>query len=96
MMVDEAGTIWLSNPWMTGALLTIVVGLMVWCHRWLETGTAPMLRRSHRHERVSAVRVTRMRTLPRQATAQRAVAPLLSFRTEAARGRRLNHLPRSA
>jgi hypothetical protein len=99
MFVDEAGTIWLANPWMTAALLTSVVGLMVWCHRWLETGTAPLIGRSHPEERATAGRVTRLRTLPQQATAQRHVAPLLSFRSErtaGSRSRRLNKLARTA
>ena len=42
MFVDEAGALWLSNPWIVLLTLTATVALVVWCHRWLETGKAPM------------------------------------------------------
>jgi len=41
MIVDDAGALWLSNPWIALMTLTVAVGLVVWCHRWLETGKAP-------------------------------------------------------
>jgi hypothetical protein len=42
MIVDEAGALWLSNPWIAMLTLAAAVALVVWCHRWLETGEAPM------------------------------------------------------
>ena len=44
MIVDEAGALWLSNPLMTGLILTVAVGLVLWCHRWLESGDVPLPR----------------------------------------------------
>lgn len=55
MTIDEAGTIWLSNMWLAGALLVLAVGLVLWCHRWLETGRAP----APRSLPIQAVRLTR-------------------------------------
>jgi len=99
MVVDEMGTIWLSDPWLTAVFVAVAVGLMVWCHRWLETGTVPLVHRALRSQRANRLRVTRSRGLPQQATATRHIAPLLSFRPErtaSARSRPLNKLPRSA
>lgn len=100
MVIDESGTIWLANPWLTAALITFGVALIIWCHRWLETGAAPLPRRVARPVRATVGRTSRLRTLPRQATATRPVAPLLSFRPERtappARPGRVPKLPRSA
>jgi len=41
MVIDDGGAIWLSNPWLVGFALTFAVSLVLWCHRWLETGKAP-------------------------------------------------------
>jgi hypothetical protein len=42
MFVDEAGALWLSNPWIVLVTLAAAIAAVVWCHRWLETGRAPM------------------------------------------------------
>jgi hypothetical protein len=47
MVIDDGGAIWLSNPWLAGAALSFAVGLVLWCHRWLETGKAPAPRNLH-------------------------------------------------
>jgi len=52
MLVDEGGVFWLSNPWLAGALIVLAVGLVLWCHRWLETGRVPA-------PRAQAVRLSR-------------------------------------
>jgi hypothetical protein len=52
MVIDDGGAIWLSNPWLAGVVLSFAVGLVLWCHRWLETGQAP------------APRNLRLRTMP--------------------------------
>ena len=41
MVIDDGGAIWLSNPWLVAVVVTFAVGLVLWCHRWLETGRAP-------------------------------------------------------
>ena len=46
MFVDASGALWLSNPWIAVLLVTAVVGLVYWCHRWLEDGKAPLPRRA--------------------------------------------------
>lgn len=41
MFVDNGGALWLSDPTVVLLVLTGVVGLVYWCHRWLETGSMP-------------------------------------------------------
>jgi hypothetical protein len=60
MFVDEAGALWLSNPWIVVGLLGAAVGLVVWCHRWLESGRAPLPRRNLSHIRDGALRSRRL------------------------------------
>jgi hypothetical protein len=48
MFVDEGGALWLSNPWLVVSAIVGLVALVVWCHRWLETGKAPMPRKLSR------------------------------------------------
>ena len=45
MVIDDGGAIWLSNPWLVAIVVTFAVGLVLWCHRWLETGSAPAPRK---------------------------------------------------
>jgi hypothetical protein len=52
MTIDERGLLWLSDPWIAVLFSLVIVGLVLWSHRWLETGRAPGLR---------AVRVTARR-----------------------------------
>ena len=56
MFVDETGALWLSNPWIAIVLLAAAVGLVYWCHRWLEDGKAPLPRRSASQIRDGALR----------------------------------------
>jgi hypothetical protein len=44
MFVDNSGAFWLSDPVLVLALIAGAVALMVWCHRWSETGTMPLPR----------------------------------------------------
>jgi hypothetical protein len=60
MFVDEAGALWLSNPWIVVGLLGAAVGLVFWCHRWLESGRAPLPRRNLSHIRDGALRSRRL------------------------------------
>jgi hypothetical protein len=60
MFVDEAGALWLSNPWIVVGLLGVAVGLVFWCHRWLENGRAPLPRRNLSHIRDGALRSRRL------------------------------------
>jgi hypothetical protein len=69
MIVDEAGVLWLSNPWIALAMLVGVVALVMWCHRWLETGSAPM-------PRSMAVR-DRSRVMRSRALRQKSAAPVI-------------------
>lgn len=62
MFVDEAGALWLSNPWLATMLLTTTVGLVVWCHRWLEIGKAPLPRRDLFRVRDGALRGRTLRS----------------------------------
>ncbi len=61
MFVDETGALWLSNPWMAVLLLTAAIGLVYWCHRWLEDGKAPLPRRAASQLRDGALRGRRIR-----------------------------------
>jgi hypothetical protein len=45
MFVDNGGALWLSDPTVVVLVLAGVVGLVYWCHRWLETGSMPTPRR---------------------------------------------------
>jgi hypothetical protein len=65
MVIDDGGAIWLSNPWLAAVMVTVAVGLVLWCHRWLETGSAP---RPHALG-VQAVRMARGRSATRSTTA---------------------------
>lgn len=56
MFVDESGALWLSNPWIVVVLLAAAVGLVYWCHRWLEDGKAPLPRRTVAQMRDGALR----------------------------------------
>jgi hypothetical protein len=60
MFFDEAGVLWLSNPWIVVALLAAAVSLVFWCHRWLEIGRAPLPRRNVSHIRDGALRSRRL------------------------------------
>ena len=56
MFVDEAGALWLSNPWIAVVLLALAVGLVYWSHRWLEDGKAPLPRQTVARVRDGALR----------------------------------------
>jgi hypothetical protein len=56
MFVDESGALWLSSPWLVVVLLGGAVGLVYWCHRWLEDGRAPLPRRAATRIRDGALR----------------------------------------
>ena len=55
MVIDDGGALWLSNPWLAALAVALAIGLVLWCHRWLETGRAP----APRNVRAQAVRFSR-------------------------------------
>jgi hypothetical protein len=63
MVIDDGGAIWLSNPWLVSAVIAISVALVLWCHRWIETGKAP----GPRSLGSQAVRMSRRRSRRQQA-----------------------------
>ena len=65
MFVDASGALWLSNPWIAVVLLVAAVGLVYWCHRWLEDGKAPLPRNTTARIRDGALQGRTIR--PRQA-----------------------------
>lgn len=42
MFVDTSGAFWLSDPVLVIVLIAGAVALMVWCHRWSESGVIPL------------------------------------------------------
>jgi len=77
MFVDEAGALWLSDPAMVLIILVSAVALVAWCHRWLETGSAPM---PHVTLLRSDSRVMRTRALrARRAPVSSSVVPMVRF-----------------
>jgi hypothetical protein len=61
MFVDEAGALWLSDPWFVVLTLIASVAIVGWCHQWLENGAPPrprvtMLRNQTRVMRTRALR----------------------------------------
>ncbi|MCC7369611.1 MAG: hypothetical protein IT306_14375 [Chloroflexi bacterium] len=57
MFVDNGGALWLSDPAVVLMVLAGVIGIVMWCHRWMETGTMPL------PGNLNVGRVTRERTL---------------------------------
>ena len=70
MFVDEAGALWLSDPAMVGIILAASVALVMWCHRWLESGRAPMphVTLLRNQNRVMKTRALRTRGAPTAST----------------------------
>jgi hypothetical protein len=97
MFVDEAGALWLSNPWIVGFVLAGLLAMVAWCHQWLETGRPPM---PHTTMLRNQSRVMRTRALRTQgAPSASAVVPLVRFTKDPrsiARARAAAGLPRSA
>jgi hypothetical protein len=97
MSVDEAGVLWLSNPWIAAVTLVAAVALVVWCHRWLESGKAPMPRNLNvtgrrRLTRPQALKTNRVGSLSMH-------APVIQFGRAGLRTRRSvgsSGVPRSA
>jgi hypothetical protein len=97
MFVDEAGALWLSDPAMVMIILAAAVGLVYWCHRWLEDGSAPMPRATVLKSGSRVMRTRALRT--RGAPSSSAVVPLARFTKDprsTARMRATSGLPRSA
>jgi hypothetical protein len=97
MFVDQAGALWLSDPAMVMVILVSAVALVMWCHRWLENGSAPMPHVAilRNQTRVMRTRALRTRNAPMAST----VVPLARFTKDprsAARARTANGRPRSA
>jgi hypothetical protein len=90
MVIDDGGAIWLADPWLAGAIIVLAMALVLWCHRWIETGRAP----APRSLGVQAVRMTRRRTRTR-ATPVRPTIVARSGRL-LSRPARASSLPRSA
>jgi hypothetical protein len=96
MFVDEGGALWLSNPWLALTAIVGLVAIVVWCHRWLESGKAPMPRRLSRSAPQLVLRPhAQGQKLASRTTASSAVR----FRAgtgPASRRRMANRLPRHA
>ena len=58
MRVDEYGVVWLTDPWVSVLAFLVVVGLVLWSHRWIATSRLP-------RPRTMAVRIPRERRVPR-------------------------------
>jgi hypothetical protein len=67
MVFDDGGAFWLSSPWLAGAVLILAVSLVLWCHRWLETGRVP----APRSLGVQAIRMSRRERADRRAATAR-------------------------
>jgi hypothetical protein len=96
MFVDETGALWIANPWVAIVMVLGVVGLVVWCHRWLESGQAPLprARASRSVGRVERPRMLRRRLATRRSAARLAVSSFQAGPTVLARGS--NSMPRNA
>jgi hypothetical protein len=97
MFVDEAGALWLSNPWIVGFVLAALLSLVAWCHQWLETGRPPMPHTTILHNQARVMRTRALRT--RGALGTSSVVPLVQFTKDprsAARARAAAGLRRSA
>jgi len=70
MVIDDGGALWLSNPWLAALAVALAIGLVLWCHRWLETGRAPAPRKL----RTQAVRFSRRRAHGVEAPARQSAA----------------------
>ena len=94
MVIDDGGAIWLSNPWIAAATLAFAVGLVLWCHRWLETGKAPAPRNLRVGTLSMARRASSVPDLPQPAP----LRPVLRTRatTIGSRHRGTSRMPKSA
>ena len=64
MFADNGGALWLSDPTVVLVVLVGVVGLTMWCHRWLETGSMPTPRSMASRQGVQRnINVVQTRTL---------------------------------
>ena len=96
MFVDNGGALWLSDPTIVLTVLAAVVALIYWCHRWLETGEAPLprsmairIRDRAAHSRTLRERLEARPTLLTSARISRGGLPM-------ARTRRTRRLPLTA
>jgi hypothetical protein len=97
MFVDEAGALWLSDPWFVVLTLIASVAIVGWCHQWLENGTPPRPRVTllRNQSRVMRTRALRTQGAPSQST----VVSLARFTNDSrttARARSSARLPRTA
>jgi hypothetical protein len=77
VVIDDGGTIWLSNPWLVVVAISFAVALVLWCHRWLETGSAP----APRSLSVRTLRMAERRTNTTSGLAPAQLRPALRTRT---------------
>lgn len=61
MFVDNDGALWLSDPSVVLVVLAGVVGLIMWCHRWLETGSMPVPRGMATRQQINYVQPRTLR-----------------------------------
>ena len=94
MVIDDGGAIWLSNPWLVAIVLAFAVGLVLWCHRWLETGEAP----APRNLTVRTLRMAQRRPTTVDAPAPAPIRPVVRTRANSngSRRGRAASLPRNA
>ena len=75
MFVDNGGALWLSDPTVALVVLVGVVGLIMWCHRWLENGSMPVPRSmAIRQRSIQNINYVQPRTLREKIAARRELA----------------------
>jgi len=84
MVIDDGGAIWLSNPWLVAVVVALAVGLVLWCHRWLETGAAP----APRNLSVRTLRMAQRRPSTLDASTPAPIRPVLRTRANSIGARR--------
>jgi hypothetical protein len=100
MFVDNGGALWLSDPSVVLVVLAGVVGLIMWCHRWLETGAMPIPRsmasRQNVHRNINHVQPRTLREKIEARPMQAANARFIHSGRPLARTRRSSGFPKQA
>jgi hypothetical protein len=84
MVIDDGGAIWLSNPWLVAVVVTFAIGLVLWCHRWLETGAAP----APRNLSVRTLRMAQRRPITHDSSAPAPIRQVVRTRATSVGARR--------
>lgn len=87
MTFDTEGRIWLSDLWMALVVCSLVLGLVIWSHRWIVMGRMPRPRamavRMPRAQRLQpSLRLPRLRSAPaNEPTARPMAGAVLEIRS---------------